>query len=278
MTPSSTRLVEGAVARLDQAWRRGRRACSSRACRARSSCPWLRARWPRAASYDAIVALGCVIRGDTPHFEYVAGECASGLQQVELRHRHPHRLRRADRETVRAGARARLARRGGNKGGESMEVALEMADLHRQAQMNKPHVHLGRALAGAQACDAGALSLADERRPVAGPRQEFATEEGMDRADGEYFRELVRGVCDSHDSLDCHADRLDGPQARAPRSHRACAAADRHVRAEGAPRSAVSSGDQRRREPRAPLRRDRRPQVRQRGAGSRCPRAAPHEH
>jgi 6,7-dimethyl-8-ribityllumazine synthase len=34
--------------------------------------------------YDAIVALGCVIRGDTPHFEYVAGECARGLQLVSL--------------------------------------------------------------------------------------------------------------------------------------------------------------------------------------------------
>src|SRR6201996_4920339 len=34
--------------------------------------------------YDAVIALGCVIRGDTPHFEYVAGECARGLQLVGL--------------------------------------------------------------------------------------------------------------------------------------------------------------------------------------------------
>src|SRR5262249_60527886 len=34
--------------------------------------------------YDAVVALGCVIRGGTPHFEYVAGECARGLQQAAL--------------------------------------------------------------------------------------------------------------------------------------------------------------------------------------------------
>ena len=34
--------------------------------------------------YDAVVALGCVIRGDTPHFEYVAGECARGLQLAGL--------------------------------------------------------------------------------------------------------------------------------------------------------------------------------------------------
>ena len=36
----------------------------------------------RSDDYDAIVALGCVIRGGTPHFEYVAGECARGLSQV----------------------------------------------------------------------------------------------------------------------------------------------------------------------------------------------------
>src|SRR3982074_3686845 len=34
--------------------------------------------------FDAVIALGCVIRGDTPHFEYVAGECARGLQLASL--------------------------------------------------------------------------------------------------------------------------------------------------------------------------------------------------
>jgi 6,7-dimethyl-8-ribityllumazine synthase len=37
-----------------------------------------------SGKYDAVVALGCVIRGDTPHFEYVAGECARGLQLASL--------------------------------------------------------------------------------------------------------------------------------------------------------------------------------------------------
>ena len=35
-------------------------------------------------TFDAIVCLGCVIRGDTPHFEYVAGECARGIMQVSI--------------------------------------------------------------------------------------------------------------------------------------------------------------------------------------------------
>ncbi|MGH8252831.1 MAG: 6,7-dimethyl-8-ribityllumazine synthase, partial [Steroidobacteraceae bacterium] len=38
----------------------------------------------RTGNYDAIVALGCVIRGDTAHFDFVAGECARGLQRVML--------------------------------------------------------------------------------------------------------------------------------------------------------------------------------------------------
>src|SRR5215472_12740435 len=37
-----------------------------------------------SGKYDAVVALGCVIRGDTPHFEYVAGECARGLTMASL--------------------------------------------------------------------------------------------------------------------------------------------------------------------------------------------------
>ena len=39
--------------------------------------------------WDAVIALGCVIRGDTPHFEYVAGECARGLNLVASRPASP---------------------------------------------------------------------------------------------------------------------------------------------------------------------------------------------
>jgi 6,7-dimethyl-8-ribityllumazine synthase len=38
----------------------------------------------RTGRYGAVICLGCVIRGDTPHFEYVAGECARGIQQVAV--------------------------------------------------------------------------------------------------------------------------------------------------------------------------------------------------
>jgi 6,7-dimethyl-8-ribityllumazine synthase len=76
--------------------------------------------------YDAIVALGCVIRGDTPHFDFVAGECARGLQQVNLDSGVPVIFGVLTVETVDQ-ALERAAVSAMNKGGESMDCALEMA-------------------------------------------------------------------------------------------------------------------------------------------------------
>ena len=78
--------------------------------------------------YDAVVALGCVIRGDTPHFEYVAGECARGLRQASLETGVPVAFGVLTVETVDQ-ALERAATNAGNKGGEAMETALEMASL-----------------------------------------------------------------------------------------------------------------------------------------------------
>ena len=78
--------------------------------------------------YSAVVALGCVIRGDTPHFDYVAGECARGLQLVNLETGIPVIFGVLTVETVEQ-ALERAATTAGNKGGESMATALEMADL-----------------------------------------------------------------------------------------------------------------------------------------------------
>jgi 6,7-dimethyl-8-ribityllumazine synthase len=78
--------------------------------------------------YDAVVALGCVIRGDTPHFEYVAGECARGLQQAGLETGVPIAFGVLTVESVDQ-ALERAATNAGNKGGEAMETALEMASL-----------------------------------------------------------------------------------------------------------------------------------------------------
>ena len=78
--------------------------------------------------YDAVIALGCVIRGDTPHFDYVAGECARGLQLAALETGVPVVFGVLTVETLEQ-ALERAATSAGNKGGESMEVALEMAAI-----------------------------------------------------------------------------------------------------------------------------------------------------
>ena len=78
--------------------------------------------------FDAVVALGCVIRGDTPHFDYVAGECARGLQQASLETGVPIAFGVLTVEN-REQALERAATGGANKGGEALECALEMAAL-----------------------------------------------------------------------------------------------------------------------------------------------------
>jgi 6,7-dimethyl-8-ribityllumazine synthase len=76
--------------------------------------------------YDAIVALGCVIRGDTPHFDFVAGECAHGLQLAGFETGVPVAFGVLTVETLEQ-ALQRAAISAGNKGGEAMESALETA-------------------------------------------------------------------------------------------------------------------------------------------------------
>lgn len=82
-------------------------------------------------AHDAIIALGAVIRGSTPHFDYVAGEANKGLAQVSLAHRVPVSFGLLTCDTIdqaieRAGTKA------GNKGAEAALAAIEMVDLlHR---------------------------------------------------------------------------------------------------------------------------------------------------
>ena len=76
--------------------------------------------------YACIVALGCVIRGETPHFDYVAGEAASGLQLAALETGVPVSFGVLTVETAEQ-AEARV-----DKGAEAVRTALEMADLFAQ--------------------------------------------------------------------------------------------------------------------------------------------------
>ncbi len=80
--------------------------------------------------FTAIVALGCVIRGDTPHFEFVAGECARGLMKVQIETGVPIAFGVLTVDNpAQAEQRADPARM--DKGGESAIAALEMANLVR---------------------------------------------------------------------------------------------------------------------------------------------------
>ena len=78
--------------------------------------------------YAAVVALGCVIRGGTPHFEYVAGEATKGIAQAALESGIPVAFGVLTCDTLEQ-ALERAGAKGGNKGWEAAQSALEMADL-----------------------------------------------------------------------------------------------------------------------------------------------------
>ena len=78
--------------------------------------------------YDAIIALGAVIRGGTPHFEYVAGECVKGIAQVALDSAIPVSFGVLTVDTIEQ-AIERSGTKAGNKGGEAALSAMEMVSL-----------------------------------------------------------------------------------------------------------------------------------------------------
>ncbi len=81
--------------------------------------------------YDAIVALGAVIRGGTPHFEYVAGECVKGMANVSLQFDIPVSFGVLTVDTIEQ-AIERAGTKAGNKGGEAAMSAVEMVNLLQQ--------------------------------------------------------------------------------------------------------------------------------------------------
>lgn len=81
--------------------------------------------------YDAIIALGAVIRGGTPHFEFVAGECGKGLAQVMLEYGIPVAFGVLTVDTIEQ-AIERAGTKAGNKGVEATLSAIEMVNLMPQ--------------------------------------------------------------------------------------------------------------------------------------------------
>ena len=90
--------------------------------------PLVARRLADSKKYDAIVALGTVIRGGTAHFEYVAGEASSGLGQVAMQADIPVAFGVLTTEYIEQ-AIERAGTKAGNKGAEAALVALEMINL-----------------------------------------------------------------------------------------------------------------------------------------------------
>ena len=83
--------------------------------------------------HDALIALGCVIRGATPHFDYVAGEAAAGIGRIALEHEIPIGFGLLTVDTIEQ-AVERAGTKAGNKGADAALTAIEMATLCRRME------------------------------------------------------------------------------------------------------------------------------------------------
>ncbi len=85
----------------------------------------------KSGRWDAVIALGAVIRGGTPHFEYVCGECVKGLGSLSLEQGLPVAMGVLTVDTIEQ-AVERAGTKAGNKGAEAAASALEMVSLMRR--------------------------------------------------------------------------------------------------------------------------------------------------
>ena len=86
---------------------------------------------------DGIIALGAVIRGSTPHFDYVAGEATKGLAQVSLEYSLPMAFGLLTCDTIEQ-AIERAGTKAGNKGSEAAASAIEMVSLFKSMDEGAP--------------------------------------------------------------------------------------------------------------------------------------------
>ena len=121
----TNRLLESALAELDKAGV-GRETVTVMTVPGAFELPLGAMALAKTRRYSCIVALGCVIRGETAHFDYVAGETASGLQLAALETGVPVAFGVLTVDTLQQA----LAR--ADKGAEAVRTALEMADLFSQ--------------------------------------------------------------------------------------------------------------------------------------------------
>jgi 6,7-dimethyl-8-ribityllumazine synthase len=98
--------------------------------------PLVAQRLAASGEFEAVICLGAVIRGDTPHFDFVAGECAAGIARVALATGVPVVFGVLTTDDLEQ-ALARCGGPAGNKGDESARTAVEMVSLLRQ--LPPPH-------------------------------------------------------------------------------------------------------------------------------------------
>lgn len=82
-----------------------------------------------SGKYDGVCALGAVIRGSTPHFDYVSAEATKGIASMSLKYQKPVSFGLLTTDTIEQ-AIERSGTKAGNKGFEAMTVVLEMLDLY----------------------------------------------------------------------------------------------------------------------------------------------------
>ncbi len=92
--------------------------------------PFAAAKLASLKKYDAVIALGVIIKGDTPHFDFVAAETAKGLAQVSLETKTPVSFGVVTAENLEQ-ALERCGTKQGNKGFDAAMTAIEMASLNK---------------------------------------------------------------------------------------------------------------------------------------------------
>jgi 6,7-dimethyl-8-ribityllumazine synthase len=90
----------------------------------------------KSAKYDALICLGCIIRGETPHFEYVASEATKGVGQVALQFGVPVAFGILTTENL-AQALERAGAKAGNKGWDAAMTAIELVNTFKQLSGGK---------------------------------------------------------------------------------------------------------------------------------------------
>jgi 6,7-dimethyl-8-ribityllumazine synthase len=93
--------------------------------------PPVAAKLARSKKYDAIVCLGAVLRGDTPHFDYISNEVAKGVAHVALRENTPCIFGVITADTLEQ-AIERAGTKSGNKGRDAALSAIEMYNLYKK--------------------------------------------------------------------------------------------------------------------------------------------------